>query len=165
MQRACLWIISAILTALGVFAVGDEAAAQNLKGAYGFTGTADCLVAPGSSMAPQSPGNTTPYPNAGFNPDQTPIDGQVFRFSFSACLLDGLKYRKSGAAAPSWRASRTYARCTSPHNSANERSCSSRFRMAKSFTAAALSMERSAQEKNFSSICSLVNGTCGVPLA
>jgi len=45
MQRACLWIISALLMSWGVFAVTDEAAAQTLKGAYGFTGTANCLVA------------------------------------------------------------------------------------------------------------------------
>src|ERR1700752_3296098 len=83
MQRICVWIISAIATTLGVFAVGDVAAADNLMGTYGFTGTANCLVAPGSSTTPPIPGNTNPNPNAGFNSSLQPIDGQVFGFSFS----------------------------------------------------------------------------------
>ena len=76
MQRTCLRITSAIVTGLGVFAVGDEAAAQTiLKGAYGFTGTGNCLVAPGSSPNPPVPGNTTPNPNAGFGPSLQPNSG------------------------------------------------------------------------------------------
>jgi len=59
----------------------------------------------------------------------------------------------------------SYARLTNPHSSANEPACSIRLRNAKIFAAAALSTARSAQEKNFSSTCSGVNGTCGVPLA
>jgi hypothetical protein len=66
----CLWIISAIVTALSVFAVGDEATAQNVMGAYGFTSTGNCLVALN-----------------GFKPSLQPIDGQVFGFSFS---LEGI---------------------------------------------------------------------------
>ena len=58
-----------------------------------------------------------------------------------------------------------YPRATNTHNSANERSSSNRFRNAKIFVAAVLWTERAAQVKNFSSICSLVSGACGVPLA
>ena len=87
MQRTCLRITSAIVTGLGVFAVGDEAAAQTiLKGAYGFTGTGNCLVAPGSSTSAPMPGITTPNPNAGFNSLLQPIDtqdGTVFGVSAS----------------------------------------------------------------------------------
>ena len=50
-------------------------------------------------------------------------------------------------------------------NSANEGSSSMRPRKAKIFFADAMFTERSAQEKNFSSSCSGVSGTCGVPLA
>ena len=55
------------------------------KGAYGFTGNAACLVAPGSTIPPGP--NPTPgvaLPNSGFNPDTLrPIDGKVFSSSFT----------------------------------------------------------------------------------
>lgn len=47
---------------------------QILQGTYGFTGTADCLVAPGGPSSIPTPGNTTPLPNAGFNSSLQPID-------------------------------------------------------------------------------------------
>ena len=55
-------------------------------GAYGFTRTGNCLVAPGSSTSAPMPGNTTPNPNAGFNSSLQPIDtqdGTVFGVSAS----------------------------------------------------------------------------------
>jgi len=79
MQRTCLRITSAIVTGLGVFAVGDEAAAQTiLKGAYGFTGTGNCLVAPG---APGTP--TTPPVQPGFDSSLQPFGPPLFSFSFA----------------------------------------------------------------------------------
>jgi len=56
-----------------------------LKGAYGFTGSAVCLVAPGSTVPPGP--NPTPgvaLPNSGFDPvTLRPIDGKVFSYSFT----------------------------------------------------------------------------------
>jgi hypothetical protein len=57
----------------------------SLKGAYGFTGSAVCLVAPGSTVPPGP--NPTPgvaLPNSGFDPvTLRPIDGKVFSYSFT----------------------------------------------------------------------------------
>jgi hypothetical protein len=56
-----------------------------LKGAYGFTGSGACLVAPGSTVPPGP--NPTPgvaLPNSGFDPvTLRPIDGKVFSYSFT----------------------------------------------------------------------------------
>jgi hypothetical protein len=71
MQRTLLLSASAFVVAWATSAVANS---PNLKGDYGFTGTSGCLVAPGSGPTPQSPGNTTPYPNAGFQPDLRPKD-------------------------------------------------------------------------------------------
>jgi hypothetical protein len=78
MQRTCFWIASAIVTASGVFAVGDEAAAQtDLKGAYGFTGTGNCLVATGSPTSP-------PGFDSSLQPISGPLQGvPLFSFSFA----------------------------------------------------------------------------------
>ena len=65
---------------LSVFAValawsaGASAASPKLKGAYAFTGTAACLVAPGNSATPPVPGNTIPNADAGFNARLQPND-------------------------------------------------------------------------------------------
>src|SRR5258708_3131852 len=67
-------------TALLVFAIATTwsatatAASPKLKAAYGFTGTAGCLVGPGSSVTPPVPGNTTPNADAGFNARLQPND-------------------------------------------------------------------------------------------
>jgi hypothetical protein len=58
-------------------------ARDDIKGAYGFTGTAACLVAPGSSSTQPAPGNTTPNANAGFQSNLRPVDGKVFSRSFA----------------------------------------------------------------------------------
>jgi hypothetical protein len=80
-HRPLLWSVSIIATTWAATAAADS---PNLKGAYGFTGTAACLVAPGSAATGPAPGNTAPLPNAGFNPTTlTPIDGKVFSNSFS----------------------------------------------------------------------------------
>jgi hypothetical protein len=59
------------------------AVSPRLKGAYGFTGSAACLVAPGSTVPPGP--NPTPgiaLPNSGFDPvTLRPIDGKVFSHS------------------------------------------------------------------------------------
>jgi hypothetical protein len=75
------------VSCLSIASVGYALAdSPNLKGSYGFTGTAACLIAPGSSPnnAPPSPGNTTPFANAGFNSRlQTILGAQSFSHSFS----------------------------------------------------------------------------------
>jgi hypothetical protein len=86
MRRAFALSVSLVAITWAATAAADS---PNLKGAYGFTGTAVCLTAPGSSLTPQVPGNTTPYPNAGFNTllqpnDRTdPNGGDSFTHSFS----------------------------------------------------------------------------------
>jgi hypothetical protein len=63
-------------------AADDGGFGPNLKGAYGFTGTAACLVAPGSSTGANNPTPGTPLPNSGFNAQLQPIDGKSFSHSF-----------------------------------------------------------------------------------
>jgi len=56
-------------------------ARDDIKGSYGFTGTAACLVAPGNSGG--NPGNDPPGP-AGFNSSLQPLNnGSSFSHSFS----------------------------------------------------------------------------------
>ncbi len=69
-------------------AANAAADSPKLKGAYAFTGTAGCLVAPGSGVQP-IPGNTVPFANSGFNSSLQPNDranpngGDSFHHSFS----------------------------------------------------------------------------------
>jgi hypothetical protein len=85
MKRALLWSASILAVTWAASALADS---PNLKGAYGFTGTAGCLVAPGSGPPP-SPGNTTPFANSGFTGDLQPKDSTTpsgtdsFHHSFS----------------------------------------------------------------------------------
>lgn len=62
---------------------GFDFSKPNLFGAYGFTGTAACLIAPGSSTSPTNPTPGVALPNAGFNAALQPIDGKSFSSSFS----------------------------------------------------------------------------------
>jgi hypothetical protein len=79
-QRAFVFSVSAIVI---MWVAGAAADSPNLKGEYGFTGDAACLVAPGSGTKP-SPGNTTPFGNAGFNASLQPIlPAQSFFHSFA----------------------------------------------------------------------------------
>jgi hypothetical protein len=78
MQRMLMLSTSVVAMTWAANAVADS---SNLKGAYGFTGTAACLVAPGSAASGPSPGNTNPLPNAGFQSDLRPIDGKAFSHS------------------------------------------------------------------------------------
>jgi hypothetical protein len=61
------------MSALVLAGAGNAAAAPNIKGSYGFTGTAACLVAQGHVGDPNTPpplANPTPgvaLPNSGFN--------------------------------------------------------------------------------------------------
>src|SRR5579859_3318596 len=74
MRRSLLWSASAIVLA-GVTHAGADS--PNIKGAYGFTGTAACLVAPGSTTATAGGGNPTPgvlLPGSGFQADLRPND-------------------------------------------------------------------------------------------
>jgi hypothetical protein len=80
MYRACILSASIVTMTWATNAVADS---PNLKGSYGFTGTAACLVAPGTCTTPSTPGNTTPCPNAGFQPSLRPNDGKVFSHSFA----------------------------------------------------------------------------------
>jgi hypothetical protein len=63
-----------VLAVAATWSATATAASPNLKGAYGFTGTAACLVAPGNSATPPVPGNTTPNADAGFNARLQPND-------------------------------------------------------------------------------------------
>jgi hypothetical protein len=68
------------LSALTVtWAASAAADPPKLKGSYGFTGAADCLVAPGFAGSQSGPplANPTPgvaLPNSGFQPNLRPID-------------------------------------------------------------------------------------------
>jgi hypothetical protein len=59
-----------VLTAAGS-AFADS---PKLKGAYGFTGTAACLVAPGHVPDPLNPTSGLALPNSGFQPSLRPKD-------------------------------------------------------------------------------------------
>jgi hypothetical protein len=78
MQRVIMLSASVVAMTWAASAAADS---PNLKGAYGFTGTAVCLVAPGSAATAPLPGNTTPLPNSGFNAFLHPIDGKAFSHS------------------------------------------------------------------------------------
>jgi hypothetical protein len=91
MQRALVGLVSVFVTAWAATAAADS---PKLKGAYGFTGTAACLVAPGHVGDPNGPPlpNPTPFvalPNSGFKPDLQPNDAvpgsstQAYSHSFS----------------------------------------------------------------------------------
>jgi hypothetical protein len=70
-HRTIMLAISTVaLTAAGS-AFADS---PKLKGAYGFTGTAACLVAPGHIAADSNPNPGTPLPNSGFKPNLQPND-------------------------------------------------------------------------------------------
>lgn len=74
MQRMLMLSTSVIAMTWAANAVADS---PNLKGAYGFTGTAACLVAPGSTGGTMPKSNPTPgiaLPNSGFQTDLRPND-------------------------------------------------------------------------------------------
>jgi hypothetical protein len=57
---------------------------KNLSGAYGFTGAAACLVAPGSSTSSTNPTPGVALPNSGFNPKTLqPVGDKSFSHSFA----------------------------------------------------------------------------------
>jgi len=96
--------ISALaISALVLAGAGSAAAAPNIKGAYGFTGTAACLVAVGHVGDPNTPpplNNPTPgvaLPNSGFNANLQPNDNpgsQAFSRSFA---VEGIRtFRGNG---------------------------------------------------------------------
>jgi len=86
MRRAFFWLVSPVTLVWAAFAIADNSDGHSrLKGEYAFTGTAACLVAPGST-SPATPTNPTPgisLPNAGFTANLQPVDGKVFSFSSS----------------------------------------------------------------------------------
>jgi hypothetical protein len=76
MQRVLMLSTSVVAMVWAANAVADS---PNLKGAYGFTGTAACLVAPGSTgsggtMPLPNPTPGTALPNSGFQTDLRPND-------------------------------------------------------------------------------------------
>jgi hypothetical protein len=74
MQHMLMLSTSIVAMTWAANAVADS---PNLKGAYGFTGTAACLVAPGStggSMPESNPTPGTALPNSGFQADLRPND-------------------------------------------------------------------------------------------
>jgi hypothetical protein len=85
MQRVLMVSASVVAMTWAASAVADS---PNLKGAYGFTGTAACLVAPGHVGDPTTPPplpNPTPgvaLPNSGFDANLHPNDiGSSFSHS------------------------------------------------------------------------------------
>jgi hypothetical protein len=97
MQRKLLWSISTAAVMWGATAAADS---PNLKGAYGFTGTAACLVAPGHVGDPNVPPplpNPTPgtaLPNSGFNPNLQPNDsrpGSPTQAFFHSFAVEGIR--------------------------------------------------------------------------
>lgn len=85
MKRALVQLVPVVAVLWVVSAAADF---PKLKGSYAFTGTAGCLVAPGSGSQP-TPGNTVPFANAGFNTSLQPNDrtnpngGDSFHHTFS----------------------------------------------------------------------------------
>jgi hypothetical protein len=78
LNRAFTLSVSVVAMTLATNALADS---PNLKGAYGFTGTAACLVAPGNSGS-STPSN--PAGPAGFNAQLQPLDNSnSFSHSFS----------------------------------------------------------------------------------
>jgi hypothetical protein len=76
-SNSVLAISSAVLTLTWVTAATADS--PKLRGSYGFTGTAACLVAPGHVGDPNGPPLTNPTPgvalaNSGFQPDLRPND-------------------------------------------------------------------------------------------
>jgi hypothetical protein len=82
MQHVLIWSVSVFVATWAASAAADS---PNIKGAYGFTGTAACLVAPGSTVPPGP--NPTPgvaLPNSGFDSSTLrPVDAKVFSRSDS----------------------------------------------------------------------------------
>ena len=81
-----------VISVAAFIGVGSAAAEPNIKGSYGFTGTAACLTAPGHVGDPNTPPplpNPTPgvaLPNSGFNGNLQPNDNpgtEAFSRSFS----------------------------------------------------------------------------------
>jgi hypothetical protein len=73
-QRTLLWSVSIIAATWATTAAADS---PKLKGAYGFTGTAVCLTAPGSVPGTSPLPNPTPFvalPNSGFKSNLQPND-------------------------------------------------------------------------------------------
>src|SRR6266404_517227 len=75
MYRAFALSVSIVAMTWAANAAADS---PKLKGAYGFTGTAACLVAPGqvpgATPLPANPTPFVPLPLAGFQPDLRPND-------------------------------------------------------------------------------------------
>jgi hypothetical protein len=80
MRHMLVWMISAVPMISAATAAAEDFSTASLTGAYGFTGSAACLVAPGSGTS-----QTGPYPNAGFNSSFQPLNpATAFSNSFSA---------------------------------------------------------------------------------
>jgi hypothetical protein len=88
MHRTLAFAVSCLALGFASSAVADP----NIKGSYGFTGTAACLTAPGHVGDPNTPPplpNPTPgvaLPNSGFNANLQPNDNpgtEAFTHSFS----------------------------------------------------------------------------------
>jgi hypothetical protein len=75
---------SSVILGVLIWAATAAADSPQLKGDYGFTGTAACLVAPGSSPSATNPTPGTPLLNSGFDPITLhPVDGKSFSRSFA----------------------------------------------------------------------------------
>jgi hypothetical protein len=83
MQCTLMCSVAALVATWATIAAADP---PRLKGEYAFTNSFACLQAPGTGPSGM------PHPNAGFNPNLTPIDGGAFSNSASTegiYTLDG----------------------------------------------------------------------------
>jgi hypothetical protein len=89
-----LRIVSAASVVALTWAGAAVADSPNIQGSYGFTGSAECLIAPGHAGDPNGPPMTNPtpgvaLPNSGFQADLRPNDAvsgsrtQAFANSFA----------------------------------------------------------------------------------
>ena len=80
-QRTLSWSVAIIAaTSVATWAATAAADSPKLKGAYGFTGTAVCLVAPGLVPGTTPLPNPTPFvalPNSGFQANLQPKDSRA----------------------------------------------------------------------------------------
>jgi hypothetical protein len=88
MKRLVIYSTSALALACAASAAADS---PRIKGHYGFTGSAVCLVAPGSSVSTFNPTPGVALPNSGFDANLQPIDGHVFSHSF---VVEGIRIFK-----------------------------------------------------------------------
>jgi len=89
MHQGLAFALSVAVIAWTTSAAADS---KKLKGEYGFTGTAACLVAPGSAPGPGNPTPGVALPNSGFNAQLRPNDAGPGSTAFSRSFsVEGIR--------------------------------------------------------------------------